>query len=27
MIAAAVACLPIFYIGHRISRWEGGLFL
>jgi cation:H+ antiporter len=26
MIAAAVACLPIFYIGHRISRWEGGLF-
>lgn len=27
MIASAVACLPIFYIGHRISRWEGGLFL
>jgi cation:H+ antiporter len=26
MIAAAIACLPIFYIGHRISRWEGGLF-
>jgi len=26
MIAAATACLPIFYIGHRISRWEGGLF-
>jgi cation:H+ antiporter len=26
MIAAAVACLPIFYIGHRISRWEGWLF-
>jgi cation:H+ antiporter len=26
MIAAAVACLPIFYIGHKISRWEGGLF-
>jgi cation:H+ antiporter len=26
MIASAVACLPIFYIGHRISRWEGGLF-
>jgi cation:H+ antiporter len=27
MIAAAVACLPIFYIGHKISRWEGGLFV
>jgi cation:H+ antiporter len=27
MIASAVACLPIFYIGHRISRWEGGLFV
>jgi cation:H+ antiporter len=26
MIASAVACLPIFHIGHRISRWEGGLF-
>jgi cation:H+ antiporter len=26
MIAAAVACLPILYIGHRISRREGGLF-
>jgi cation:H+ antiporter len=26
MIASAVACLPIFYIGHRISRWEGELF-
>ena len=25
MIAVAFACLPIFYIGHRISRWEGGL--
>jgi hypothetical protein len=24
MIASALACLPIFYIGHRISRWEGG---
>jgi cation:H+ antiporter len=27
MIAVAVACLPIFLHGHRISRWEGGLFL
>jgi len=26
MIAVAVACLPIFLTGHRISRWEGGLF-
>jgi len=27
MIAVAVACLPIFFTGHRISRWEGALFL
>lgn len=27
MIAVAVACLPIFFTGYRISRWEGGLFL
>ena len=27
MVAAAVACLPIFFTGHRISRWEGFLFL
>jgi cation:H+ antiporter len=27
MIGAAVACLPIFFTGHRIARWEGGLFL
>lgn len=27
MLAAAVACLPIFLTGHRIDRWEGGLFL
>lgn len=27
MIAAALACLPIFFTGHRIDRWEGGLFL
>lgn len=26
-IAACVACLPVFFIGHKISRWEGGLFL
>jgi cation:H+ antiporter len=25
MIAAAVACLPIFLTGHLIARWEGGL--
>jgi cation:H+ antiporter len=27
MMAVAVACLPIFFTGGRISRWEGGLFL
>ncbi len=27
MIAVAVACLPIFFTGHKISRWEGGVFL
>ena len=27
MVAAAIACLPIFLTGHRIDRWEGGLFL
>lgn len=27
MIAVAVACLPIFYTGGTISRWEGALFL
>ncbi len=27
MIAAAVACLPIFATGNVISRWEGVLFL
>jgi len=27
MVAAAVACLPIFLTGHVISRWEGALFL
>lgn len=27
MVAVAVACLPIFFLGHRISRWEGALFV
>ncbi len=27
MTVVAVACLPIFFTGHRISRWEGALFL
>ncbi|GAA4018658.1 calcium/sodium antiporter [Actimicrobium antarcticum] len=27
MIAVALACLPIFFTGHEISRWEGALFL
>lgn len=27
MIAVAVACLPIFFTGHRIDRWEGTVFL
>jgi cation:H+ antiporter len=26
MIAVAIACLPIFFTGHLIARWEGGLF-
>jgi cation:H+ antiporter len=26
-IAVAVACLPIFFTGHLIARWEGALFL
>ena len=26
MVAVAGACLPIFFTGHRIDRWEGGLF-
>lgn len=26
MIVVAVACLPIFFTGHQIARWEGGLF-
>jgi len=27
MIAVALACLPIFFTGNRIERWEGLLFL
>lgn len=26
-IATCVACLPVFFTGHRISRYEGGVFL
>lgn len=27
MLAVAVACLPIFFRGHRIERWEGAVFI
>ncbi len=27
MIAVALACLPIFFTGFRVARWEGFLFL
>ncbi len=27
MAAVAVACLPIFFTGRRIDRWEGAIFL
>lgn len=27
MIGVAVACLPVFFTGYTISRWEGWLFL
>ncbi|MCU0495262.1 MAG: sodium:calcium antiporter, partial [Chloroflexaceae bacterium] len=27
MVAVAVACLPIFFSGFTIARWEGALFL
>jgi len=27
MLAATIACLPIFFTGFRIDRWEGALFL
>jgi cation:H+ antiporter len=26
-VFVAVACVPIFFSGHRINRWEGVLFL
>lgn len=26
MIAVSIACLPIFFTGNEIRRWEGGLF-
>lgn len=26
MIAVAVACLPIFFTGHQLDRWEGFIF-
>lgn len=27
MIAVAAACLPVFFVGHRLDRWEGAMFL
>lgn len=27
MIAVALACAPIFFTGHLIARWEGGIFV
>ncbi len=27
MIAVSIACLPIFFTGYRIDRWEGAVFL
>ncbi|MDR8392192.1 calcium/sodium antiporter [Aliifodinibius sp. S!AR15-10] len=27
MVAVSIACLPIFFTGHRITRWEGGVFI
>jgi cation:H+ antiporter len=27
MLAVAVACLPVFFTGREIARWEGGVFL
>ncbi len=27
MIAVAVACLPIFFTGYKLARWEGAVFL
>ena len=27
MLAVAFACLPVFFTGHTVARWEGALFL
>ena len=27
MLAVALACLPVFFTGREIARWEGGLFV
>ncbi len=27
MIVVALSCLPVFFIGNQIARWEGALFL
>ena len=27
MVAVSIACLPVFFTGNLIARWEGGLFL
>jgi cation:H+ antiporter len=27
MITVAAACLPVFFVGHRLDRWEGTMFL
>ena len=27
MIVVAIACLPIFFTGNEIARWEGGVFV
>jgi cation:H+ antiporter len=27
MIAVAIACVPVFFSGHAIDRWQGALFV
>ena len=27
MVAVAIACLPVFFTGHAVARWEGAVFL
>jgi cation:H+ antiporter len=27
MLAVAIACFPVFFVGFRISRWNGFFFL